>query len=139
MIRVRMSELDLIDLGDDIWEEIYPRAERALEKGVDVILDRARANLRRRIGSTPRSASPAGEPPEYDSGELERSLKPGPVRRSKYRIQKSYGSDHRAAGLHEFGGRVVHGEKVQVYPARPYMRPAEEATREELDRIIEDL
>lgn len=139
MIRVRMSELEIDDLGEDIWADLYPRAEAKLREAAPVILAEARRNLSRRRGSR-RTAAPAGEPPEYDSGDLSRSLKTFRVRKTKYSVALEYGSDHRAAGLHEFGGSVTQDDGgVHIFPPRPYMRPAEDRAYDEVTAILEDL
>ncbi|MDQ3275170.1 MAG: hypothetical protein M3Q39_09115, partial [Actinomycetota bacterium] len=105
MIRVRLSELEIQDIGDELWDELQPRAEKAVADGVDLILTAARANLARRRG-TRRTAAPAGEAPEFDTGTLHDSLKAGKARRTKYGVHQKYGSEHVSAGLHEFGGTV---------------------------------
>lgn len=137
-MRVRLSELDIDDLGEGIWEDIYARAEPKLRQGAEVIMGEARRNLSRRRG-TKRTASPAGEAPEYDSGELSRSLKTFRLRKSKYTIGLEYGSDHPAAGLHEFGGTASRDKGARIYPPRPYLRPAEDRTGDEVTEILEDL
>lgn len=165
MIRVRFSDTDMLALGDDSIDELMDRAEVALDKAVDVVVAEARRNLSRpadraegetiafrqrgrvfsRKGRTAQftgtrvSGAAAGEPPRLRSGELRDSLQAGKTKRTKYGIRKEYGSDHPAAGLHEFGGSITQGGRKRLYPPRPYLRPAEASTQDEVERILEDL
>lgn len=138
MIRVRLSELELAGFGDEIWDELAPRAEKATGEGAGMIVAAARVNLSRRQG-TKRTAAPAGEPPEYDLGALHDSVKVGKARRTKYGVRQEYGSDHVAAGLHEFGGTVKQDGEIHRYPPRSYLRTAEEETRAEVERRLEEV
>lgn len=138
MIRVRMSELELAGLGDEIWDVLQPRAEAAVGDGVGMIVAAARVNLARRRG-TRQSAAPAGAAPELDEGELLQSVKAGKLKRTKYSVRADYGSDHVSAGLHEFGGTVKQDGEVHRFPARPYLRPAEEQTRAEVEKRLEEV
>jgi phage gpG-like protein len=164
-MRVKMSELELDDLGDEIWEELEPRAASALSRAAGRVIARAMLNLSRpsqseastiefkqrgrvfsrkgrqvQFAGSRRIASAANEPPRMISGELRDSIKMlGAPRRSKYSISQDYGSEHPAAGLHEFGGTVAQNGITRTYPPRPYMRPAEAATADEVDEILRDL
>lgn len=137
-MRARLSELELIGLGDEIWEEFFPRAEAALGEAVDLVVAEAKTNLSRAKG-TKLTVAAAGEPPEYDEGELHDSVRPGKVRKTKYSIRKEYGSEHPGAGLHEFGGTITQNGVTRAYPPRPYMRPAEEKVADEIDAMLRDL
>ena len=138
MIKVRLSEFDIHGLGDEVWDELQSRAETAVSEGVEMIVEAAHRNLSRRKG-TKRTAAPAGEPPELDTGGLLRSVKAGKVRRTKYGVRQEYGSAHPAAGLHEFGGTVKRRGKLRRYPARSYLRAAEEQVREAVTQRLEAL
>lgn len=135
MIRARMSELDLADLGDDIWDELSPRATVALVKGATVIVEAWKRNLSRPGSAS--TASPAGEPPEMDRGKFRDSIQLFKVSRTKYGIRQGYGSTHPAAGLHEFGGSVSKDGVKRIYPPRPSARPAEASTEAEVEGILD--
>lgn len=140
-MRVYITEAQLDGIGDELWEELEPRTEKALAEGAQLIVDAAQLNLRRRRG-TGRSTAPAGEAPEFDTGELHDSVKLlGKVRRSKYQVRQGYGSQHPASILHEYGGLTKGGVGgvPRRYPARPYLRPAEEQTREAVEARLDAL
>lgn len=133
-----MSELQLADLGDEIWDELNPRAGNAVIRGAQRIVDAAKANLSR-PGSA-RTASPAGTAPEQDSGKLRDSMQLiGVPRRTKYAVRQQYGSTHPGAGVLEFGGSITQDGVKRMYPPRPYMRPAEASTEAEVEGILDDL
>jgi len=136
MIRARIRETDALNLAEEALDELMPTLEAATQRAAQVIVTEAQLNLRKRQGSRG-TASPAGEPPEMDEGDLLRSVKAGRTRKTKYSVRTEYGSEHPAAGLHEFGGTVTKGGAKRTYPPRPYMRPAEESSRAEVDRIVD--
>lgn len=133
MIKVRMSELELADLGEEIWDDLKPRAEAAARRGAEIIVARAKANLSR--PGTPQTSSAPGSAPEMDTGRLRNSMQVFGVKVTKSSIRAEYGSDEPDAGLHEWGGSV--GKRV--YPPRPYMRPAEDAVAAEVDELVRAL
>lgn len=133
MIKVRLSELELADMGDEIWDDLFPRAEAAARRGAEMIVARAKQNLSRPGSAS--TASQPGEPPEMDSGRLKDSMQVFGVKTTKYSVRAEYGSDHPAAGLHEWGGSV----QGRTYPPRPYLRPAEDATAAEVDELVRAL
>lgn len=137
-MRVRMSALELEDaFGDDIWEEMQERAVPAVVEAADVIVAAAKLNLSRDRGG---EAAPGGEAPGRITGDLQSSIELlGKARQSKYSISQSYGSKHPGAGLHEFGGTVTQSGVTRIYPPRPYIRPAEDQTADEVEQILEDL
>lgn len=136
MIRLRLTEVDVLGLPESSREDLMAAIEPLLDPAVDLIVSAARSNLSRRRG-TASTAAPIGEPPEYDEGQLHDSIRAGETKRTLYSVRKEYGSDHPAAGLHEYGG-TTKGTK-RLYPARPYMRPAEAQTEDEVSRILDRL
>jgi hypothetical protein len=137
MMRVRLSELELHDLGEEVWDELAPRAEAAVREGVGMILAQARVNLSR--PGSKRTAAPAGTPPEMDEGELRASLEAGKLTRNRHGVRQDYGSDHESAGLHEFGGTVTREGRTRRYPPRSYLRAAEEQVRDAVEKRLEEI
>ncbi len=135
MMRARLTEADLLGMVEESREELMASVEPRLNEAVDVVVRAAKSNLARQRGTRATAAAP-GQPPEYDTGELHDSVKPMRIRKTKYAIRKEYGSEHPSAGLHEWGGTVTRNGVKRTYPPRPYLRPAEEASAEEVDRIL---
>ena len=63
-MRVRLSELDLDDLGEGIWEDIYARAEPKLRQGAEVIMGEAG-----RTNPTPPATAQSHPPLHSSSGD----------------------------------------------------------------------
>lgn len=138
-MKVRFSELELDEMLDGIREEMVERFEAAVVKSAERIVTEGQVNLRRRQG-TPDTPAPAGESPQQIEGDLLLSLKLlGKPRKTKYSVRQNYGSEHESAGLHEFGGTITQNGKKRIYPPRPYIRPAEAATEDEVRTILEEM
>lgn len=136
MIRAKLSDLDLLGMVEETREELLAAIEPRVTAAAEVIVAEAQINLRRRQG-TKATASPPGEPPEQDEGDLLLSVKVGRRRRTKYGVRQEYGSDHPSAGLHEWGGSTTRNGKKRIYPPRPYLRPAEDAMEPRVRRILD--
>lgn len=136
-MKIRFSEVELDGLGDDIWEELVPRAEAALNVGVEIIVNQIQLNLSR--PGTPRTSSAPGTPPEKDDGDLQKSVVAGKIRRRKHSVSKSYEVGFPSAPLHEYGGVVVQNGVKRVFPPRPFVRPAEASTEIAVTAALESL
>ena len=136
MIKVRLSDTDLLGMAEETREELMDAIAPKAHRGAQKIIAEAQINLRRRQG-TARTAAPAGESPEQDEGDLLLSMKVFRTRKTKYGVRVYYGSNHPSAGLHEWGGTITHNGVKRTYPPRPYLRPAEDATASEVNRILE--
>jgi hypothetical protein len=136
-VRVRFSEVEIDHMGDEAWEELIPRASAALERAVPVVVDKIKENLSRR--GTARTASAPGQPPEFDTGDLYRAVRPGKFRKRKYGLSKEYVVDFPSGLLHEYGGVINQNGVKRVFPPRPFVRPAEAATETQVTAILEAL
>lgn len=161
MIRSRLSESDLLGMVEETREELLEQLAPRTQAGAELIVKRAKRNLALKRG-TAATASEPGSPPQYVSGELHDSVKVFRTRKTKYSVRTEYGSDHPAAGVHEWGGTVggirstgrnrerdeameqgaalvghsVFGAK-RTYPPRPYLRPAEDSAEGEVRKILD--
>jgi hypothetical protein len=130
--------VDFRELDVEAMDELLPRMREAVRKGVDLLHAKA-TDLLSRQGS-PRTSSPAGEPPEMDSGALMRSLrKRHPGKAGKRRVRGWVDSKHPSALAHEVGSRRVGSGGIKRVPARPFMRPAIAAVEPAVLRIFEEL
>lgn len=139
MIRAVVTGDKVELLAEDLYAELIPSMERKVKEASDLLALR----LKQTVG---RSTSTPGGPPAKRTGELQRSLNPLPVRRTKTSVRAGAGVwvdnaeerqriARKAAAL-EYGGK---DKKGRVHPPYPFLRPTEEAAREEILRILEDV
>jgi hypothetical protein len=139
MIRARISDEEITGLADELGDELFPLMEAGVEAGAGILLGRVQTLLSRRVAEE-ESVEP-GQPPAMRSGELHDSfVVKAPRSRSKRSIERRVQVDHpnaqergriaRKAAALEFGGTDTQG---RVHPPFPFMRRAEEETRDEVD------
>lgn len=136
MIRSRLSESDLLGMVEETREELLEQLAPRTQAGAELIVKRAKRNLALKRG-TAATASEPGSPPQYVSGELHDSVKVFRTRKTKYSVRTEYGSDHPAAGVHEWGGTIAREGVDRLYPPRPYLRPAEDSAEGEVRKILD--
>jgi hypothetical protein len=160
MIRVRLSDATTEGLADELFEELRPRMEAAITKGGTKIVERARSLLSRpaesasvvsfrmrgkvfrkkgrkvEFAGTTHAGAAAGEPPRMRTSELRDSVEAKPPRWTKSSVRVEYGSALPWAGRMEWGGK---DNKGRYLPPHPFIRPAEEQMRQEVERILEEL
>lgn len=129
MIRARVSG-EGFDLERDLEEEFFPRAEKAMDRAADRMVQGIRQTLARTGEAQP------GAPPAFRTGELSGSIERRPVRRRKNSVAADYGTALPQGGRLEFGGKDSKGRYIHPHP---YVRPTEEREREEIEQILEDL
>lgn len=149
------SESDVKGLAEEILEDLRPRMERAVVEGAGIFAERTRQLLGRpvereaaevafakrsgdvvRLRGSRRMGAEDGAPPRRDTGELQGSITTKPPRWTKRSVRVEWGSPLPQAGRLEWGGRDRTGRYI---PPHPYMRPAEEAARDEVDRRLEEI
>jgi hypothetical protein len=130
-VRVKVEGDDLDGFADAMLEDLEPRLVRAADRAASGMVGTIRRILSRR---------PAGEeilgpgaPPAYRSGELYNSIVAHPAKASGSAVEAEYGSPLEQAGPLEYGGTWDNG----VYHGpHPFIRPAEDEMREEVERIV---
>jgi len=128
--------IDKIDLADELEEDFRKDATDAVRKGVDIYVDAAKANLRK----TGSRVSKPGETPGVDTGELERSIKRGPVRfgRNKRSVigQVVSSLSYEEVNSVEFGH--VNRDGTRTLP-RPFLRPTDVTAGPKIAALLEEL
>lgn len=144
MIRAYVSgdEQELADLANEMYEELQPRMIRAVEAGAAVLHGTVRQLLSR---ITPEDEKPTpGGPPARRTGELHDAIQVRPGKKRGLSVVASVGVWHpspkersriaRKAAALEYGGR---DQKGRVHPPYPFMRPAEQASAEEVRAAVD--
>lgn len=109
---------DKIDLADELEEEFHAEAMEAVGEAADIVLADVKQRLSRRRGP---EASPPGEPPALQEGDLLRSYRRvTPKVRGRVATSGIY-SRHPGANRVEFGAVDRRGIRTL---ARPHVRPA---------------
>ncbi|HEY8504975.1 MAG TPA: hypothetical protein VIL46_10360, partial [Gemmataceae bacterium] len=127
-------------IAEELWAEVLPRAERQVQAASELLAERLRSILSRVGPPIP------GGPPAKRTGELQQSMNPLPIRRTKTSVRGGAGVwvedraersriAQKAAAL-EYGGT---DQKGRVHPPYPFLRPTEEVLRPTIGRILEDL
>lgn len=128
--------VDKIDLADELEEDFRKEARAAVQKGVAIYVDELKATLRR----TGSRVSEPGETPGADTGELERSIKRGPVRlgRDKRSVTGQVVSSlsYEEVNSVEFGH--VNRDGTRTLP-RPFLRPTDVTAGPNIAALLEDL
>lgn len=130
MIRGTLEGDSLEGLADEILEDLEPRAIAAVNDGTEIIARKARELLGRK------GPPITGAPPAYGSGELQGSIETVPAKKRGNSIRGSYGSKLPQAGRLEWGGKDRKGRYVSPHP---YLRPAEELTRAEVEKRLDEI
>ena len=128
--------IDKIDLADEMEEDFRKDATAAVRKGVDIYVDAAKATLRR----TGSRVSRPGEAPGMDTGELERSIKRGPVRlgRDKRSVTGQVVSSRSYEEVNSVEYGHVNADGTRTLP-RPFLRPTDEQVGPRIAELLEDL
>lgn len=63
-----------LDLADELLEEFHAQAKDAVEGAATIVLREIKRKLTQ-VKGTPRTSAPEGQPPEYDTGALEKSYR----------------------------------------------------------------
>ena len=130
-VRVRLYG-DYLDLADELRDELVEPAKAVVSEARDVVLAEVKRLLQLQRGRP----SPAGAPPAYETGDLLRSFRKLRTSVSGGTVSAGFSSSDPGVNRQEFGGRDSRGI---VVPARPFVRPAFERMRGEVQRILETL
>lgn len=127
---------DKIDLADELEEDFRKDARAAVQKGVTIYVDAAKATLRR----TGSRVSEPGETPGMDTGELEKSIKRGSVRLG--RDKRSVTGQVVSSLSYEEVFSVEYGhtnrDGTRTLP-RPFVRPTDETAGPKIAALLEEL
>lgn len=136
-VNVRIEGENFIDLGDEIVNETLPVVKQLAKAASKIFLTNVQRRLRGRIAARG-AASAEGEAPNYQSGDLYRSFDTASVRVLSNVVQAGIKSSepHEKVNSIEYGHVSKGG--VHVGP-RPFLRPAEEAIRPEIDALAESM
>jgi len=140
VIRVEVTGEQIDVFADELYAELVPAMERQVRKASELLASRLKEVVGRLGPSTP------GGPPARRTGELQRSLNPIPIRRTKTSVRGGAGVwvddpaersriARKAAAL-EYGGT---DKKGRYHPPYPFLRPTEEAMRTQIEGILEEL
>lgn len=140
MIRAYLSGEQIEDFAETLYEELRPRMEERVKSASELFAGRLQTALSRVGDPIP------GGPPARRTGELQRSMNPLPIRRTKTSVRGGAGVwvddpaerariARKAAAL-EYGGT---DRKGRVHPPYPFLRPTEEALRDTIERMLEEL
>ena len=140
MIKVAVTGEQIEVFADTLYAELVPRMEERVRAASELLAGRLRTVLSRVGDPIP------GGPPARRTGELQRSMNPLPIRRTKTSVHGGAGVwvedaaerqriARKAAAL-EYGGT---DRKGRVHPPYPFLRPTEEALRDTIERMLEDL
>jgi len=140
VIRVTVRGERVEGFADELYTELIPSMERQVTRASELFADRLKQTVGRPPPSTP------GGPPARRSGELQRALNAIPIRRTKTSVRGGAGVwvddpaersriARKAAAL-EYGGT---DRKGRYHPPYPFLRPTEEALRDAIERMLEDL
>lgn len=140
MIRGYVTGEKVEGLADELYAELEPRMVSAVEDASRILDAAVHPLLQRRGKPIP------GGPPAKVTGELDRSIRPLPIRKQKRGVRGGVGVwvddpkersriAQKAAAL-EYGGT---DKKGRYHPPYPFMRPAEEQARERIEKRLEDL
>lgn len=140
MIRVQVTGEEIEVFAETLYEELRPAMEERVRAASELMAGRLRTVLSRIGEPIP------GLPPARVSGELQESMNPLPLRVTKTSVRSGAGvwvddPEERAriarkAAALEYGGT---DRKGRVHPPYPFLRPTEEALRDEIERMLEDL
>jgi phage gpG-like protein len=136
MIRTRIEGETFAGLGAELLAELQPKAEAAVNRGVDIAFAKVEELLSRPAQGG--RASDAGLPPAMRRGRLRKGLRKRAARTVGNVILGAVENIHPAAGAHEYGGRVGRGKRI-VLPARPSLRPGFEQVEPEVDAVLRNL
>lgn len=110
MIEVRVSGVaGSVNLADELEKDFRKRARGAVLEAGRLLQKEVRLQLKRHAGP---DASPEGEPPAYQSGELYDSIKVLPVRVRGTSVSSGVSSDHPGAFALEYGQTAATAEKI---------------------------
>ena len=140
MIKVAVTGEQIDVFADELYAELIPVMEERVKAASELLASRLRTVLSRVGEPIP------GGPPARRTGELQRSMNPLPIRRTKTSVRGGAGVwvddpaersriARKAAAL-EYGGT---DRKGRVHPPYPFLRPTEEALRDTIERMLEEL
>lgn len=140
MIKVAVTGEQIEVFAETLYAELAPRMEERVRAASELLAGRLRTVLSRVGDPIP------GGPPARRTGELQRSMNPLPIRRTKTSVRGGAGVwvddpaerariARKAAAL-EYGGT---DRKGRVHPPYPFLRPTEEALRDTIERMLEEL
>ena len=141
-LRVVIEAPAKLDLADELLEEFHAGAKAAVTGASQLLLTEVQRLLRQRKG-TARTAAPAGEPPEEDTGALANSFRliPASVRTPVF--AKGYGAEARS-GIRsndpggnrlEFGFTDLRG--IRTLP-HPFLAPAIANTEGAIEALLRE-
>ena len=124
---------DKLDLADELQEEFHQQAKDVAAEAADILLGEVKTLLKLRIGSL-QTAAPEGQPPEFDTGALEKSFKKIPPRVKGRVASSGVQSNDPGANRLEYGATDSRG--IRTLP-HPYVRPALANVEEKVTRLVE--
>lgn len=123
---------DLVDLADELLDEVEPRAKEAVRDARDIVLGEAKRLLSLRTSGLPTE----GQPPVRRTSELYRSLRKLAVSVRGRVISAGFSTAHPGASRLEYGFVDKLGRRTLPHP---WLRPAFENTRDQVERRLAEL
>jgi hypothetical protein len=132
-LRIVLDAPDKLDLAEELQAEYFAQAKEVVAAAADLLLAEIHRLLRLRFG-TFLTAAPAGQPPEWDTGQLNASFRRLPARIQGAVASSGIGSQDPGGNRLEYGFTDLRG--IRTLP-HPFLRPAIAATEGPINELVQ--